>query len=109
MNSNSIFNLYSRTDLGFINTNHLKDANTQEQIDMTRYLKYVCILIMGLFSYIVHTWLQKIYYMQCCANIFQVLFFKNSQFCTVIHSILSIVEGNFSDIMYSIMVLLKKD
>ena len=64
-----------------------------------KYLVYVAL------AYGTHLALQKLYYEHCTHNLFLVVFFKNSTFCTTMESVIVLLEGGFANIVRSLVKL----
>lgn len=59
-------------------------------------LVYAFLMMAG---FLCHKHLQKEYYRRCNNDIIQVLFFKNSSFCLMIHRVLYMIETGFQDVL----------
>ena len=50
-------------------------------------------------SYYTHLYLQRLYFTRCQYDIFQVMFFKNSDFCILLGQIIRCIEGNYMEVL----------
>lgn len=50
-------------------------------------------------SFFLHRLCQEVYYTYCSANIFFVLFFKNSNFCRILEDTIALVEMNYKKLL----------
>lgn len=79
---------------------------TKEQVKIN--LRYAmisasCILGILMFTYFCHKKLQRFYYENCNADIIQVLFFQNSEFCIILHGVIRMIEGNYMDLLRTLV------
>ena len=65
-------------------------------------------LVIGLITYYSHMILVMFYTHQCRQTLFQVLFLKNSTFCCLLKSAISMIEHGYLDAFSNILSILSK-
>lgn len=63
------------------------------------------ILLYIVSGYLLHQFLQYLYYENCTHNMFLIMLFKSSDFCLGLKSVLDVIEGGFYSIFKSQDVL----
>lgn len=60
------------------------------------YIRFIVVSsIICIASYVVHKRVQREYFTRCAADVVQVMFFRNSQYCMVLKNISTMIENHF--------------
>lgn len=64
-------------------------------LSVPRTYTYAFSAILMLIAYVVHKWLQQMYFNHCNSDLIHVILFSNSDFCVFMRRILDIIEASY--------------